>query len=106
MIKNPFQVRRSALVLALALMLSHLPQLMMGQEAYERLYSPEAVKKHKIKTMTVEFYAATAGVDSSQKINSDPDYREIYSFDAEGRPIFYEATNINIRRLGTAGPHL
>lgn len=77
-----------------------------AQEDFERLYKPAVALKHKVRTMTVEFFAATEGVDSIAPNSRIPDYRQKYYYDAQGRVDRYEASNPNIRMQGSMGPQL
>jgi hypothetical protein len=77
-----------------------------SQETYEHLYKASDILKHKIRSMAVDFYASTQGVDSVQPLARQPDYRERYYFDALGRTERYEAASTNIRIEGFIGPQL
>jgi len=55
--------------------------------------------------MRIDLYAGAEGVDSAQILLRDPDFTERFFYDAQGRPDLYEATNVNIKKQGTAGPH-
>ncbi|MFN8396870.1 MAG: hypothetical protein U0176_19750 [Bacteroidia bacterium] len=80
--------------------------ILSAQDDFERLYRPADAVKQKLRTMTVEFFAATEGADSIVPDARVPDYRERYYYDAQGRVDRFEATNPNIRLQGSMGPQL
>jgi hypothetical protein len=105
MIKNFPQSCKAILLSAWILAVWLLPTKGSAQEAYQNLYKSETVLKHKIRGMTVELYALAESQDSNNVGKGDPDFRERFKYDAEGRPSAYEATDINIKKAGTPGPH-
>jgi hypothetical protein len=82
------------------------PHKALAQDRLQALYKPQSIQKHAIASITVELYAIAAGFDSTKLATLDPDYRERLTFDVQGRPTHYEATDISIRNHGTAGPHI
>jgi hypothetical protein len=106
MIQKFIPCHRVAILAALVFGLMQLPNVVMAQESYEKLYNAAAIQKHKVRSFTVEFFAATEGVDSVTPQSRTPDYRERYFFDDQGRPSRYEAVNPNIRMQGSLGPQL
>ncbi len=82
------------------------PLKMHAQDSYQSLYNANAIQKHKIRCMTIEFFAATAGVDSVIPTSRIPDYRERYFYGENGRIESYEALNPNIRLQNQSGSQL
>lgn len=80
-------------------------QFCPAQEVFQSLYSPAQINKHKVKTMTVKYFVSPSAYDSSSVEMNTPDIRERFRFDSLGRPDWYEATDFNVSRMGTAGPH-
>lgn len=106
MIKKPHVYRVIAKCSAVLALVSLIPSMVWAQDSYQDLYKAPAIQKHKIRCMTVEFFAATAGVDSVVPAARVPDYRERYYFDESGRKTHYEAVNPNIRLHGSTGAQL
>lgn len=94
------------LLLVIAFVGIMLPQTATAQERFQELYAPKTVQKYKMRSMRIDLYAGTDGVDSAQLLQREPDFTERFFYDEEGRPNLYEATDVNIRKHGTAGPHL
>lgn len=108
--RNPIlihQTLRQLMLIGLLLMgILSLPKAAQAQERFQVLYKPASVVKHKIRAMTVELYANGEGLDTMRLPSMSPDYRERFFFQADGQLSMYEATDINIRDKGVAGPHL
>jgi hypothetical protein len=106
MVKKFTHCRLGAIFAGLLLLIGLLPHQSWAQEGYDKLYLPAAIQKHKIRILTVEFYASAADVDSFQPAARVPDYRERFYYDDQGRPTLYEAINLNIQVQGSPGPQL
>jgi hypothetical protein len=94
------------LLIGLCLLVGCMPYSVQAQERFQVLYAPATIVKHKVKSMTVELFARAEGLDSTKVASQEPDYRERFFYDAQGRPTLYEAIDINIRNSGVAGPHM
>ncbi len=106
MIQKPIHSSINALLTAAWVLIGLFPATLFAQDSYQDLYNAKAIEKHKIRTMTVEFFAATAGVDSVVPASRLPDYRERYFFEPNGRINRYEAVNPNISLQNNAGSQL
>ncbi len=86
-----------------ALMIS--AQFCRGQEVFQGLYTPNEIKKHKVSAMTINYFVSPSDQDSTRLQTNEPDIKERFRYDSLGRADWYEATDHNVMRLGTPGPH-
>jgi hypothetical protein len=93
-------------LLGLIFLVFQIPKQAHAQDRFQAIYEPATIQKHKIKAMTIELFAGLEGMDSAKIAGLDPDYKERFFYDAQGRPELYEATDISFRNHGTAGPHI
>lgn len=99
------EIGTSVRLLAAALLLLGAGSL-HAQDSFHKLYKPATARAQNIRSMTVELRSVPEGADTNKIAEAEADYWERYGFDESGRTDFYEATDINIRRQGTPGPHI
>lgn len=106
MIQKSVPSSRIAFCVTALVLIYLLPVRLHAQDSYQSLYNANAIQKHKIRCMTVEFFAAAGGVDSVVPGSRIPDYRERFFYNDSGQIERYEAVNPNIRLQNQSGSQL
>ena len=85
MIQKSVPSSRIAFCVTALVLMYLLPVRLHAQDSYQSLYNANAIQKHKIRCMTVEFFAAAGGVDSVVPGARIPDYRERFFYNDSGQ---------------------